>query len=736
MFKFGLRLLPYHQLYNSLSSTIHPVPNDIIKSFLSIYSYHYPFSVYSTFSIISKYNQYNKSSLSCKYRKSRPFYPLNLTMQYPNSSHSTSSSSSSSTSSVIPPVSSTTSSSITSIIVANQYHRIPNTTPITLSIPLPTNSTLEHPFDPSTVQEQLSIIVLEVPSIAVSIANTMLKHVLIRNIPKLRYAIPSIYDPSNRNIRWLLLNPDIITSTDITTITNEKDRLLLQAFIQILQEKYTIEKINLFSHTFTLSYETMSTEKALKKLLPPEILQFNSGHIPCSFEIAGHLAHINLREELSPWRYIIGKVILDKNPVLRTVINKLGNIENTFRTFPMEVIAGDDDTLVDMRHCNANFAFDFRQVYWNTRLHTEHDNLVQNYIPSHSIVADMFCGVGPFTVPLSMDPHNCTVYANDLNPASIAALVVNMYRNRKAIGCKMHVSNDVQKNIDSLDFQHILKDTRIKPHNMDARDFIRYIVNMKIPVQHCIMNLPADGLEFCDIFVGYYRHNPVINQELETSNTNNNYTSLLSLSNLTTTLPLPRVHVYCFSRAETDTEAADDVTQRLLKILCLPSIEKLEKLVELQRQQRQHNIEQGIWHSTTIITSSSTSNSEYNNNDINHNNNEIQSNYVIEVRKEQILSDLIIRVVRNVAPGKLMMCASFTVPYKVAIMKPIVKYNEVIDLPPNLSTVYNESKKILHKLQENQQKLDEKKKLRASSPPKTSIDYTVEPQHKRTKPDE
>lgn len=38
------------------------------------------------------------------------------------------------------------------------------------------------------------------------------------------------------------------------------------------------------------------------------------------------------------------QVLLDKNRQLRTVINKTGEIQTEFRTFPMEVVAGDDDT--------------------------------------------------------------------------------------------------------------------------------------------------------------------------------------------------------------------------------------------------------------------------------------------------------------------------------------------------------------------------------------------------------
>ena len=52
-------------------------------------------------------------------------------------------------------------------------------------------------------------------------------------------------------------------------------------------------------------------------LLPPGV------DVPASFETVGHIAHLNLRDELLPHKYVIGRVLLDKNTKIKTVLNKV-----------------------------------------------------------------------------------------------------------------------------------------------------------------------------------------------------------------------------------------------------------------------------------------------------------------------------------------------------------------------------------------------------------------------------
>lgn len=72
----------------------------------------------------------------------------------------------------------------------------------------------------------------------------------------------------------------------------------------------------------------------LQQILPEDV------EVPGSFETIGHIAHFNLRAGHVPYKHVIGQVCLDKNPSIKTVVTKIKEIENEFRVFDMEVIAG------------------------------------------------------------------------------------------------------------------------------------------------------------------------------------------------------------------------------------------------------------------------------------------------------------------------------------------------------------------------------------------------------------
>jgi tRNA (guanine37-N1)-methyltransferase len=225
----------------------------------------------------------------------------------------------------------------------------------------------------------------------------------------------------------------------------------------------TIRKSN---HDVILGYDHYVVDQVLAKILPKDLAE-----IPSSFEVIGNLAHITLREEYYPYKFIIGRTILDKNRGIKVVANKIGTIQNEFRTFPMEILADDrtkphkagDDSLgliVEVKEDGCRFQLDFEKVYWNSRLQYEHRRIVHLIAgksrPTNAskrpekkkknddnsaeykgtkdgariVVADACAGIGPFSIPLTSQYDNIEVYANDLNPVSYQYLKSNAKLNK------------------------------------------------------------------------------------------------------------------------------------------------------------------------------------------------------------------------------------------------------------------------------------------------------------------
>jgi len=255
-------------------------------------------------------------------------------------------------------------------------------------------------------------------------------------------------------------------------------------------------------------------------------------------------------------------VILDKNPTIRTVINKIDEIgeQSEYRTFNFEFLAGKPDTNVEVHEGNCVFRFDYSKVYWNSRLETEHRRLVNKFQAGEAI-CDVMAGVGPFAMPAGK--KHCFVWANDLNPESYASLEDAVGRNKVRgypvlFSCWHRLMNFQVANF-------------VRPFNQDGRAFIRSAARELIASQfavditpkqsrteriagseepppvyltcpktfsHYVLNLPASALSFLPAFIGVYA----------------GYSGLFEAKE---SRKLPMVHVHCFSTKSDDNKAEE-----------------------------------------------------------------------------------------------------------------------------------------------------------------------------------
>ncbi|XP_040988138.1 tRNA (guanine(37)-N1)-methyltransferase 1 isoform X2 [Juglans microcarpa x Juglans regia] len=217
----------------------------------------------------------------------------------------------------------------------------------------------------------------------------------------------------------------------------------------------------------TLFYNYWQMNEILEAMLPKDII------VPSAFETVGHVAHLNLREEHLPYKNLIAK---------------------------LEVLAGNHSLVTTVVENGMRFHVDLATVYWNSRLATERQRLLNGFT-RNDVVCDVFTGVGPIAISAAKIVKR--VYANDLNPYAVEYLERNC------------VLNKVER--------------KVEVFNMDGRRFIRAIFASEKAkgITQVVMNLPNDAAEYLDAFRGIFRGRPK----------NGDFT-------------FPLIHVYGFSKAQ------------------------------------------------------------------------------------------------------------------------------------------------------------------------------------------
>lgn len=218
--------------------------------------------------------------------------------------------------------------------------------------------------------------------------------------------------------RWVACCPDRLAEARAGRLFSERETALLrEAGLELAEGAACVEE-----RVLELDYVDLPLAHVTRCLLPA------GAPAVSGYSRVGHIAHLNLRPEHTAQRSVLGQVLLDKLPRVRTVVNKTAQIEHQFRFFGMELLAGEPDFVTEASEQGCRFRLDFARVYWNSRLSTEHERLVASLEPQ-DVLYDVCAGVGPFAVPAAR--RGVRVLANDLNPDSRRWLDENVTLNLK-----------------------------------------------------------------------------------------------------------------------------------------------------------------------------------------------------------------------------------------------------------------------------------------------------------------
>ncbi|CAF1001180.1 unnamed protein product [Rotaria sordida] len=352
--------------------------------------------------------------------------------------------------------------------------------------------------------------------------NSLLTLHLFKNVRDLQ--------PISKTHKQVLFDPDIIkTKEDIVKIVPSI-------------EKYVEKSFDFTS--ITLTYANYSIDQVIKAILPDDLGKDKPINTGSGYSLVGHIAHFNLKDAVLPYKHIIAQVVLDKLPNVKTVVNKLHEIDSVYRNFELEILAGEPNTIVKCRESKAIFQFDFAKVYWNPRLSTERERIV-NILHHNDLVFDVFAGVGPFVVPALM--LGCTVYGNDINPESFKWMTINLKNNQP----KKSSNQYYVFNIDGREFLQTIVLPRIENYQQEIKNDNEKkwcLSNNKIVI---LMNLPEIALTFLDVLSEWLSTNIEEKEQW--------------------ILP---IHIYCYTFSKADNRD-EDIRMRLKSILPIINDEQI-----------------------------------------------------------------------------------------------------------------------------------------------------------------
>lgn len=205
--------------------------------------------------------------------------------------------------------------------------------------------------------------------------------------------------------------------------------------------------------------------QALEGKLPSELLS----KVPQAFDIIGDIVVIDIPFELKAYEKVIGEAILQTQKSVQTVLAKAGDISGVYRIRDYTFIAGEHKTSTIHREFGCTFYVDLAKAYFSPRLSHEHQR-VASLVEAGEVVADLFAGVGPFSVLIGKQCLETKVYAVDLNPDAVELLKVNVRVNKV--------------------------DSRVFPICADARKIAAS--KLKGAADRVIMNLPETAIDYID----------------------------------------------------------------------------------------------------------------------------------------------------------------------------------------------------------------------------------------------
>ncbi|MBD3338009.1 MAG: methyltransferase [Candidatus Lokiarchaeota archaeon] len=228
--------------------------------------------------------------------------------------------------------------------------------------------------------------------------------------------------------------------------------------------------------TLKQNYKFRTIEEALTEELPKKYFEL----IPNSYDIIGKIAILEFdiidklkKKEYTKIKKKIAKATTLVNKNVATVYEKKSEVYGTYRIRKLKFLYGDKvaDTIHHENSCK--FKLNVKKVYFTPRLNFERKRITSCNIKKGEIIADLFAGVGPFSIEIAK-MHDVKIFAFDINPKAVLYLKENITLNKMK--------------------------GEIIPFQINVHDLLnsnnQIGLNIKNSVDRVIMNLPESSIHY------------------------------------------------------------------------------------------------------------------------------------------------------------------------------------------------------------------------------------------------
>jgi tRNA (guanine37-N1)-methyltransferase len=173
----------------------------------------------------------------------------------------------------------------------------------------------------------------------------------------------------------------------------------------------------------------LNLKKHLREILKEFVSPEDLAYVYNSYDIVGDIAIVRLTEASQKHGQAVAEAILRVHKNVKTVLGQKSPICGDYRLRELEFIAGEKKTSTIHKESGCLFSVDVRECYFSPRLSYERMRIAKQ-VKNREVIANMFAGVGCFSIIIAKHSDADKVYSIDVNPVAVKKMQENVGLNR------------------------------------------------------------------------------------------------------------------------------------------------------------------------------------------------------------------------------------------------------------------------------------------------------------------